>query len=217
MINEAIDFKYLLIENYKKLKISEKELAVIFVVDHMISLGEPFVTGDLLALKMNYDASDIDVILSNLLKKGLIEFVTKGKKTVTTLNPLKEKLYRELEITHDKEKELIKSKQLKEQLEHIYSSYEKLLGRSLSPVEISKIKEWVNFGYTEEMIVDALKDAINKGSKSFRTIDQILLKYQIREDMESDGMTSIDSDWQHNLEETIKIAKTPWLDDPDDK
>ena len=60
MITEAIDFRYLLIENYKKLKINENELATIFVIDHLIGQGNPFVTSDLLSLKMSLDVKDID-------------------------------------------------------------------------------------------------------------------------------------------------------------
>ena len=47
MITEAIDFRYLLLENYRKLKLTEKELATIFMIDHLISQGNPFVTADL--------------------------------------------------------------------------------------------------------------------------------------------------------------------------
>ena len=64
MITEAIDFRYLLIENYKKLKISENELATIFVIDHLIGQGNPFVTTDLLSLKMTLDIKEIDNVLT---------------------------------------------------------------------------------------------------------------------------------------------------------
>ena len=52
MVSEALDFRFLLLENYKKMKISENELAVIFMIDHLTSQGNPFVTGDILSLKM---------------------------------------------------------------------------------------------------------------------------------------------------------------------
>ena len=69
MVSEALDFRYLLLENYKKLKISENELATIFVIDHLIAQGNPFVTADLLSLKMSLDVKEIDKILASLLKK----------------------------------------------------------------------------------------------------------------------------------------------------
>jgi len=98
MITEAIDFRYLLIENYRKLKLNENELATIFVIDHLISQGNPFVTADLLSLKMTLDIKEIDKILAKLLTKGMFEYKTIGKNTVATLEPLKQKLYREFQF-----------------------------------------------------------------------------------------------------------------------
>ena len=213
MVTEAIDFRYLLIENYKKLKITELELATIFVIDHLINQGNPFVTADLLSLKMSLDVKEIDKILASLLKKKMLEYVTTGKKTATTLDPLKQKLYSEFQLFMTLEEEQKKKKKVNDELENIYSNFQKLLGRSLSPVEISRIREWVSYGFTDEQIINALKDALSKGKKSLTAVDKILLSYQVREDVSNEGMTTINKDWNKNLEETIRIAKTPWLDD----
>lgn len=213
MVSEAIDFRYILLDNYKKLKITEEELVVIFMIDHLIGQGNPFITADLLSLKMSYDVKTLDALLARLLQKGIIEYVSSNKKTVTTLNPLKKKLFREFQITlandETKEKEV--------EVENIYSEFEKLLNRSLSPVEISKIREWISYGYTDKQIIDALKEALSKGKKSLRSVDKILLEWMARDDVESEGHTSINEEWNKNLEETIRIAKAPWLDDDDDE
>ena len=162
MITEAIDFRYLLIENYKKLKLTETELATIFVVDHLISQGNPFITADLLSLKMSLDVKEIDRILAKLLTKGMFEYKTVNKTTVATLEPLKQKLYREFQLFLSKEEEEKSSKRIKEELENVFTTFEKLLGRSLSPVEVSKIHEWISYGYSDKTIIDALKEALSK-------------------------------------------------------
>ena len=216
MITEAIDFRYLLIENYKKLKIKENELATIFVIDHLIGQGNPFVTSDLLSLKMTLDIHEIDKILANLITKGFFEYKTQGKKTVATLEPLKQKLYREFQIFLSKEEEEKSSQRITEALENIYQSFEKLLGRSLSPVEISKIHEWVSFGYTDTLIIDALKEALSQGKKSLRSVDKVLLSWSQRDDLMNEGYTPLSNDWDKNLDETIRIAKTPWIKKPED-
>ena len=66
------------------------------------------------------------------------------------------------------------------------------------------------------MIINALKEALSKGKKSLRSVDKILLAWSEREDVEKEGHTTLNSDWDKNLEETIRIAKTPWLDSIDD-
>ena len=216
MISEAIDFRFLLLESYKKLKLSENELAVILMMDHLIAAGNPFVTADLLSLKMTLEVKDIDNILAGLLTRGFIEYVSKGKKTVTSLDPLKEKLFREFQMTSSFEEESKKSQEVSEMIKNVYSEFEKLLGRPLSQVEFSRIREWISYGYSDEMIINALKEALSKGKKSLRSVDKILLSWTEREDLENEGHSSIRKDWDKNLEETIRIAKTPWLDSFDD-
>ena len=217
MVSEAIDFRFLLLENYKKLKLSEQELATILMIDHLIGQGNPLVTQDLLSLKMSMDVKSIDGVLALLLTKGYIAFITEGGKTITTLDPLKKILFREFQFSMTKEDDRRNKKELNDQLENIYETFDKLLGRPLSPVEISKIREWVERGFSDETIINALKEALTKGKKSLRSVDKILLSWEQRADIEKDGITTRSEEWDRNLEETIRIAKTSWLDEDDDK
>ena len=215
MISEAIDFRFLLLENYKKLKISENELAIIFMIDHLVSQGNPFITADLLSLKMSLDATEIDNLIADLLTRGFVEYASVNGKTVTTLNPLKEKLFSNFAMSVSKETENKKNRE--EVLSNIYQAFESSLNRSLQPMEISTIREWVALGYSDETIINALKEALSQGKKTLKSVDKILLSWAKREDIETEGKTPIDDEWNKNLEETIRIAKTPWLDDDDDE
>lgn len=217
MIGEAIDFRYLLIENYKKLKINENELATIFIIDHLIGQGNSLITADFLSLKMTMPVKEIDQILAALLKKGIIDYVSEGKKTITTLEPLKKRLYREFQISLADEQKANNSKQIEETLTNIYSEFQKNLGRVLSPLEISRIREWVSYGYSDELIINALKESLSKGKKSLRSVDKILLSWAARDDIEEEGHSPLSESWSKNIEETIRIAKTPWLDNDDKK
>ena len=214
MISEAVDFRFLLLENYKKLKISENELAVIFMIDHLVSQGNPFITADLLSLKMSLDVKEIDSIVADLLTRGFMEYATLNGRTVTSLNPLKEKLFSNFALSVSKEAENKKAKE--EMLSNIYQSFEAELGRTLQPMEVSTIREWVDLGYSDEVIINALKEALAQGKKSIKSVDKVLLSWAKREELEAEGKTTIKNDWNEDLEETIRIAKTPWLDDDDD-
>ena len=216
MISEAVDFRFLLLENYRKLKISENQLVIILMIDHLSTQGNPFITADLLSLKMSLDVKEIDRLIADLLTRGLMEYATTNGKTVTSLNPLKEKLYREFEMSISKENAAKNNEAVNNQLNNIFEAFQKELGRSLSPLEISRIREWVAMGYSDETIINALKEALSQGKKSLKSVDKILLTWAKREELESEGKTSIDDDWSKNLEETIRIAKTPWLDDDDE-
>ena len=214
MISEAVDFRFLLLENYKKLKISENELAVIFMIDHLVSQGNPFITADLLSLKMSLDVKEIDALIADLLTRGFMEYASLNGRTVTSLNPLKEKLFSNFALSVSKESENKKAKE--EMLSNIYQSFEAELGRTLQPMEVSTIREWVDLGYSDEVIINALKEALAQGKRSIKSVDKVLLSWAKREELETEGKTTIKNDWNEDLEETIRIAKTPWLDDDDE-
>lgn len=216
MISEAIDFQVLLLDNYKKLKMSESQVVLVLMVDRLVNQGNPLITADLLSLKMSLDIKEIDKLIADLLTRGLMEYKTVDGKTTTSLDPLKEKLFREFQLALSKENEAKTNKTIKEQLSNIFENFQRELGRSLSPMEISTIREWVSMGYTDENIIDALKEAINQGKKSLKSVDKILLSWAKRAEIEAEGKTSIDDEWTKNLEETIRIAKTPWLDEDDE-
>ena len=160
---------------------------------------------------MSLDIKKIDKCVANLITKGFFEYKTVGKKTVATLEPLKKKLYREFQIYLSKEEEEKTSERISEQLDNVYQTVEELLQRSLSPVEISKIHEWISYGYSDKTIIDALKEALSKNKKSLRSVDKILLSWSQRDDLETEGYTPLNSEWDKNLEETIRIAKIPWI------
>ena len=216
MISEAIDFRFLLLENYKKLKINENELVVIFMIDHLVSQGNPFVTADLLSLKMSLDNKEIDALIADLLTRGFMEYTTINGRTVTSLNPLKEKLFSEFSFTVSKEAEIKNNERLNNQLQNIFAAYEAELKRTLQPTEIATIREWVAMGHSDETIINALREALSQGKRSIKSVDKILLSWAKREELENEGKTAIQDDWTNNLEETIRIAKTPWLDDDDE-
>jgi len=210
---EALDFRYLLIEHYKKIGLDETELAVVLVIDHLLEQKNKFITADLLSLRMSLSAEALDKILVRLINRGFLEYDTAGKNMKTSLKPLRKKLYREFQMALAKEQELNSSSTRNASLKNIYEVFEKELNRTLSPLEFSIINEWVNFGYSDELIINALKEAVSKNKRSLRSIDKILLQWQTRDDMEKEGYSAVSEKWNKDIEKTIKIAQTKWVDD----
>jgi len=217
MISGALDFKYLLLDNYSKLKIKEDELAVILLIDHLLEQGNDFITADILSIKMSLSVSQIDKILASLINKGYLEYKSKNKKVTASLTPLKKKLIKDFEKDITKEETSENSDEIKQIVSECVKDIESIFKKTLSPVEIGKIKEWILFGYRNEQIIEAAKEAVSKKTKTIKAIDKVLQIWQSRNDIETDGITTITPDWNKSLEETIKIAKTPWLNDENDK
>ena len=209
---EALDFRYLLLEYYRKLKINENELATLLMIDHLIGQKNTLVTPDLLSLKMNLSAKELDKIFVNLIEKGYLVFDT-GKNIKVSLKPLKKKLYEVFEETLTKEHETKISEEKSRVLQNIYQVFEKELARPLSPLEFSLIGEWVDRGYSDEKIIEAFRVSLSKGKKSLKNVDKILLQWQAKDDIAKSGNTAIKDDWDKDIEKTMQIIKTKWLDD----
>ena len=197
MIPEALDFRYLLAEYYKRIGIEEVEFVVITMIDHFIQQGNELITPDLLSLKMNLSPALIDQTIVRLMNKGLVDYTYASAKTgalSTSLQPLKRRLYREFQLDlADKEK--ANKVDITSQLENIFGVYQKELGRSLSPAETQRIREWFAYGYSEQMIIDALFEALSKNRRSIRSIDKILLQWATSEDIEKEGFSIKQENW----------------------
>ncbi len=209
---EALDFRYLLLEYYKKLKLSENELAVILMIDHLLEQKNYFITPDLLSLKMNLSIKELDKILVGLLEKKLLVYDI-GPKIKVSLKPLQKKLYETFQISLAKEQEVSSSKKKNEYLKNIYQVFEKELNRTLSPLELSTINEWVNDGFSDEIIIEAFHQALTKGKKTLRSVDKILVQWKVRDDMEKVGLSNVKETWDDDIEKTMEIAKAKWIDD----
>lgn len=208
--------EYVLLENYKKLGITETELAVIFMIQHLLKQGNTLITQELLALKMTLSIQDIDQVLSHLLSKRLIEFESDNGEMRTTLKPLELRLYREFEVALLKRREESLEKGFDTQVQNIYGVFEKEFGRTLSPAEFQKIREWISLGYEEDVIIDALHEALDANKKSIRSIDKILLKKTARKDIQKEGYSAISEGWNKDIEKTIQIASEKWVNDDDE-
>ena len=209
---DAIDYRYLLIEYYKKLRLSENELCVLLMIEQLLQQKNTLITPDLLSMKMNLDAKEIDKILVNLIERGLLVFDT-GKKIKVSLKPLYKKLLQTFTQEMVEDDEAKNDKEKAEAIASVKEAFEKEYKRSLSPLENSLIDDWIAHGYPAETIIDAMKECLSKGKKTFKSIDKLLLQWQARDDIEKTGVSATSDKWDKNIEETLKIAKAKWIDD----
>lgn len=61
--------------------------------------------------------------------------------------------------------------------ENIFSIFEKEFGRTLSPIEFEIINAWIKTGTSEELILQALKEATYNGVSNLRYIDKIIFEW----------------------------------------
>lgn len=105
----------------------------------------------------------------------------------------------------------------------IYEIIEKEFGRTLSPMEYEIIKAWIDSGYSEELIKEAIKEATMNNVSNLRYIDKILFEWgkagiKTAEDVEKNRKKRNES--KSNSQQTedidIDIVDWNWFDDDEE-
>lgn len=207
-----IKFEETLLEYYKRLGLSEIDLSVLLMIRHLVKQDNDFVGAEQLSLKMSLPIGEIDKTLVSLMDRKFIEYNNVNKSLSISLEPTYKKLFNEFKKTIFEMDALENSEEKTNSLKNIYQAFEKELGRSLTPLEFSMINEWVNYGFSDTTIIDALKEAISNKKKSLRAVDKILLAWQTRDDRHEKGYSTASDKWNKDMEEAIKIAQTKWVE-----
>ena len=153
-------------ENFKKLKISEKELLIIiYLYNNQDKEYNPKEISEVFGVKLE----QILETINSLEEKGIITIKMKSENNVRfeviDLSLLFEKCFYLMEKNDNKS--------------DIYSKYEKELSRPLSPMEYEIISRWLE-DYSEELILLGLKEAIYNGTTNFRYIDRIIYEWKLK-------------------------------------
>lgn len=207
-IIDAIDWRMILVDHYKKLGLNENELSIILVTNSLIQKGVSFITPDIIALKMTLDFQEIDTCFTNLIKKDILTLGGANNIQIS-IEPLKKRL---IEIFSEELRKETSDFGNTEQND-IYVLFEAELGRALSQFEINTIKDWFEQGHTPATIKEALNVATLSKVKTIRYIDKILLEWKRREELAKNGVSPLSEKWRKNLEETMEIAKINWMEE----
>lgn len=196
----------ILLSNYKSLKITDEELIIIAVI---MSYGEKVLYDpEKFAQIINGNKRTIMKVIDNLCDKNILSLVIEKKDRKTyeyiSLDNLYEKLFNIVIDKKDEEEEIDNS---------VFSIFESELGRTLSPMEYEKIKEWINSGSNNELIICALREAVMNGISNFNYIDRILDSwnkkgYKNREDILKDK-----EKYRSKKEEKVEVFDTDWLNE----
>lgn len=161
--NGTIIIPTLLLKNYKKLKLTDKELILIIYLMNNNEFDPERISNDL-ELKIPETLKMID----NLTKKDILKIeTTTGKVYEENINLTE--LYNKLALIIINEKEV--------KTTTIYDKFEKEFARTLSPTEYEIIGAWLDNNYKEEIIEAALKESIYNGVTNLKYIDKILSEW----------------------------------------
>ena len=193
--------------NYKKLDITEEELIILI---YIINLGDKIIYNPQIFVdNLKIDKYKVMDILNNLSSKNIISIkLEKNEKGISEEYIYTDVLYNKLFNIIIEEKNNINIDNT-----DMFSLFETELGRTLSPMECEIIKEWLHSNYTEELIKEALKEAIYNNVRNLKYIDRILYTWKnkginTKEDVIKDKRN------YHKPKETVKdVFDYNWLED----
>lgn len=160
-----------LLKTYKKLNISEKEL---IFLSYLITFNDKVLFDiNKFSISTALSIPEIMELIDSLTSKSIITMVTDKKET----GMIRE--YLDISSLYDKIIVMILNESETESKETstIYDIIEKEFGRCLSPIEYETIKGWLDSNISEELIKEALKEAILNGVNNLKYIDRILYEW----------------------------------------
>ena len=135
--------------------------------------------GDKLSFDVETFSKDLNIDSQEVFEK--IESLRKGQFIeISTIE--KEKKLKEEEISliplYKKISDIIISEEIEEKNdETLLSDIEKSFGRALSPIEVEFIMNWNKKGYSNDIILSAIKETILNGANNLKYADKILFEW----------------------------------------
>lgn len=162
-----------LFQNYKKLNITEKELIILICI---INQGDKMLYNPAyFTEEIGLDKYEAMQLVNDLAEKGILEI------KVETNKSSKKEEYIYLDLLYNKIFNLLIDLQLgssKTINSDIFTIFETELGRTISPMEVQIIKDWLHDGISEELIKEALKEAIINNVRNLKYVDRILYNWR---------------------------------------
>ncbi len=161
-----------LIQNYKKLNISLEEFLFLM---YLYNLGDKVLFDPKrYSNDLNVNNKDIMNYISNLSDKNLITVKTlKTEKGLLEEYILLDGFYDKLSIFMMEEINDTDSKKESD----IYELIQKEFGRTIGTIEIEIINAWLENNISEDLIKEALKEAVLNGVFNLKYIDKILYEW----------------------------------------
>ena len=158
-----------LLKNYRNLNLSSTNLILLI---YLLNKENPIICDySSFSSDLSMDLEEVMKEVNELVENKIIEINIKKNSS----SKLEE--YINLDLFYNKLfLQLIDVKDEKTS-NNIYSIFEKELGKTLSPIEYELINGWLECNYKEEIILEALKEAVFNGVNNFRYIDKILFEW----------------------------------------
>lgn len=197
-----------LFQNYKKLNITEEELILLICI---INKGDKIIYNPSIFVdEIDLDKYRAMQLLNDLAEKGIIEVKVENNKSG------KKEEYIYLDFLYTKLFNLLIDLQLgsnKMINSDIFTTFETELGRTISPLEVQIIREWIQNGMSEELIKEALKEAIINNVRNLKYVERILYNWRSKGFKTKEDVLKDKKNFKKPVKKVEKIYDYNWLEE----
>ena len=163
-----------LLKNYKNFKLNLSEFILLM---YFYNLGDSYLFNpNKFCDELNVDLMELMSLVDSLTDKGFIKVdVKKNDKGIVEEVLSLDGFYSKISLVM--REDINKKQEDNINNSNIYEIIEKEFGRTLSPIEAEIISAWLDNNTSEELIKEALKEAVFNGVSSLRYIDKILYEW----------------------------------------
>lgn len=209
--NGTVCIPRLLLLNYRSMKISSDELVIIIYLLNENDIFNPKKISEDMSLKL----SEVLEIISGLEEKGFLTISVRKNNNIREEYIDFKNLYSKLAFLIINEN-IVKEEEI---TENLFDCFEREFARTLSPVEYELINGWKEIGYSEEIIILALKEAVFNGVTNLRYIDKILYDWKKKGINTKEDVKKNKVDFQNKNNKKIEnkaLIDYDWLNDSDE-
>ena len=195
-----------LLTNYHKLNLTEEEVLILSIMLNK----QNKISYDVNAFTEEIDMEKYKImsIISSLEEKKVISI-----ELIKNQFGKKEE-YINLDLLYGKIMSIYLNvnKEIKEDT-NLYAIFENELGRTLSPMEYEIIKGWINSNMNNELIIEALKEAVYNGATGLRYIEKILYEWKRKNIKTKEDVIKDKERYRKKKGEDVDVFDYNWLDE----
>lgn len=173
-----------LLKEYKRLGLGDEEMMLLLQLLQFRQEGVVMPTAEQIGERMALHAEMVEQFMFNLIRLGFLEIEEHGMPgagyEAYSLRPLYRQLQKRLEPKRPSGPSSLDMLQKKErQSSNLFALFEQEFGRPLSSMEYEHIARWIDEDrYKDEIIREALREAVLSAKFNFKYIDRILFEWQ---------------------------------------
>ena len=180
--------------------------------------------GDKILFDINKFSSDLNITVPELL----VYIDTLTEKNYISVDVIKNdknimEEYINLDLFYEKVTNIllndINDNDNKEEEESIYDFIQKEFARPITPIESEYVDAWLEAGNSEELVKEAVKEAILNGAPNFRYIDKVLYEWQKKNIKNIEDVENNRKNFKKNQEkkEKLDLFEYDWFEDDEEE